>query len=449
LPCLFTMSDVIALVFDFDDTLAPDSTSGFLQDIGVDTAAFWNHQVAALLADDWDPVPAYLYRMITLSRDARHGVISRERLADWGGRLPLHDGVSSLFERLRRSVHATHPQIQLEFYLISSGIGDVLRATPIASEFTDIWASEFAYDEQGGIVFPRRVVSFTDKTRYLFHIQKGIVGSASRGKPFEVNRKIPEERLRVPLDQMIFVGDGYTDIPCFSLILKAGGFAFGVWDPRHRDKRSRAWGFIEDGRVSNLNQARYDEASELYPLLETALERLATRITACVMGGSGYAGAFDPLDTERMRLALALADTAWQAGEVPVGALLVDASGAVIGQGANRVISDSDPSAHAEIVALREAGKRLGNYRMPGATLYVTLEPCVMCVGALLHARLARIVYGASDPKTGACGSVLNVGALRQLNHQTSIEGGLLAHECGSILRRFFRARRAKDCLPS
>jgi len=273
------MSDVIALVFDFDDTLAPDSTSGFLHDMGVDTAAFWNDQVGPLLADDWDPVPAYLYRMIALSREGRHGLITRERLTDWGARLPLHDGVSSLFARLRRSMHATHPQIQLEFYLISSGIGDVVRATPIAHEFTDIWASEFVYDEQGGITFPRRVVSFTDKTRYLFQIQKGIVGPAVRGKPFEVNRKIAEDRLRVPFDQMAFVGDGYTDIPCFSLIRKAGGFAFGVWDPRQNDKRSRAWGFIEDGRVSNLNQARYDETSELYPLLEAALESLAARIT--------------------------------------------------------------------------------------------------------------------------------------------------------------------------
>lgn len=273
------MSDVIALVFDFDDTLAPDSTSGFLQDIGVDTAAFWTGRVDPLLADDWDPVPAYLYRMIELSREGRHGLITRERLADWGRRLPLHDGVSTLFERLRRSVHATHPKVKLEFYLISSGIGDVVRSTPIAHEFTDIWASEFVYDQQGGIAFPRRVVSFTDKTRYLFHIQKGIVGAAARGQPFEVNRKVPEDRLRVPFDQMAFVGDGYTDIPCFSLIRKAGGFAFGVWDPRHRDKRSRAWGFIEDGRVSNLNQARYDDASELYPLLEAALDSLAARIT--------------------------------------------------------------------------------------------------------------------------------------------------------------------------
>jgi len=273
------MSDVIALVFDFDDTLAPDSTSGFLQDIGVDTAAFWQTQVDPLLADDWDPVLAYLHCMIELSRAGKHGTITRARLADWGARLPLHDGVDTLFSRLRRTMQASHPQIKLEFYLISSGIGDIVRATPIAQKFTDIWASEFVYDESDAITFPRRVVSFTDKTRYLFHIQKGIVGATTRGKPFEVNRKVSEERLHVPFDQMVFVGDGYTDIPCFSLIRRAGGFAFGVWDPRHRNTRSRAWGFIEDGRVSNLNQARYGEDSELYPMLEAALESLATRIT--------------------------------------------------------------------------------------------------------------------------------------------------------------------------
>jgi len=162
------------------------------------------------------------------------------------------------------------------------------------------------------------------------------------------------------------------------------------------------------------------------------------------MAGECAGAAFDSLDVKWMRQALVLADMAWQAGEVPVGALLIDVSGQLIGQGVNRVIADSDPTAHAEIVALREAGQKLGNYRMPGATLYVTLEPCVMCVGAMLHARLARIVYGATDPKTGACGSVLNVAALRQLNHQTQIEGGVLAHECGDILRRFFRERRVK-----
>ncbi|WP_345797772.1 HAD family hydrolase [Castellaniella sp. MT123] len=273
------MADVIALVFDFDDTLAPDSTSGFLQEIGVDPDAFWRDQVGPLLDhEDWDPVPAYLYHMLELSRSGGYGRITRERLQDWGRRLPLHDGVDTLFDRLRASLRQAHPTVQLEFYLISSGIGDVLRGTPIAEQFSDIWASEFHYDATGAIDFPRRVVSFTDKTRYLFHIQKGIIGPESRNKPFEVNRKVAADKLRVPFEQMIFVGDGYTDIPCFSLIRRSGGVAFGVWDARHKEKRSRAWGFIEDGRVSNLNQARFDDAAELYPLLEAAVESLASKI---------------------------------------------------------------------------------------------------------------------------------------------------------------------------
>jgi len=158
----------------------------------------------------------------------------------------------------------------------------------------------------------------------------------------------------------------------------------------------------------------------------------------------GDKAAIAAADHARMAQALALAAAAAQAGEVPVGALIVAADGAVIGQGANRVIRDHDASAHAEIVALRDAGQRLANYRLPGASLYVTLEPCAMCVGAMLHARLARIVFGAPDPKTGACGSVLDLGACAQLNHHTQITGGVMAKECGDILRQFFRARRGK-----
>jgi FMN phosphatase YigB (HAD superfamily) len=282
------MADVIALVFDFDDTLAPDSTSGFLQDLGVDASLFWRDRVGPLLDhEDWDPVPAYLYRMLQLSQAGEHGPITRERLRDWGRRLPLHEGVVSLFDRLRSRLHQAHPTVQLEFYLISSGLGDVLRSTPHASQFTDIWASEFHYGADGAIDFPRRVVSFTDKTRYLFHIQKGIIGPDSRNKPFEVNRKVDADKLRVPFEQMIFVGDGYTDIPCFSLIRRSGGVAFGVWDPRHREKRSRAWGFIQEGRVSNLNQARFDENAELYQWLEEAVESLAMKI---VLSARTYRG---------------------------------------------------------------------------------------------------------------------------------------------------------------
>jgi len=154
------------------------------------------------------------------------------------------------------------------------------------------------------------------------------------------------------------------------------------------------------------------------------------------------ASAFSDADTYAMRLALELARQAQALGEVPVGAVVLDAAGKVIGQGFNRTITGHDPTGHAEIVALRQAAQAEGNYRLPEASLFVTLEPCAMCVGAILHARLARVVYAAADPKTGACHSVLNVPAIAQLNHQTQVEGGLLAQECGDLLRGFFRARR-------
>jgi tRNA(adenine34) deaminase len=152
-------------------------------------------------------------------------------------------------------------------------------------------------------------------------------------------------------------------------------------------------------------------------------------------------------DARYIRLALEEAQAAYDIGEVPVGALVVSAKGEILGRGYNRTIIDHDPTAHAEIVALRNAARQLENYRLPGITVYVTLEPCVMCIGAMLHARLARVVFGAYDPKTGACGSVLDVGAVPKLNHHTSVTGGVLAEPCGDLLRRFFRERRAKESI--
>lgn len=144
-----------------------------------------------------------------------------------------------------------------------------------------------------------------------------------------------------------------------------------------------------------------------------------------------------------MQLALQLAQAAAQAGEVPVGAIIVK-DGVVIGCGGNTPIGNHDPTAHAEIVAMREAAKHLGNYRLVDCTLYVTLEPCAMCCGAIQHARIARLVYGASDPKTGACGSVINIMAEPKLNHHTEVINGVLAEECGTVLTEFFRQRRLK-----
>lgn len=147
-------------------------------------------------------------------------------------------------------------------------------------------------------------------------------------------------------------------------------------------------------------------------------------------------------DSAFMQLALEQARHAWSLGEVPVGAVVV-LDGVVIASGFNQPIGRHDPTAHAEVNALRAAAEKLGNYRLPGCELYVTLEPCMMCSGAMLHARLARVIYGAPDPKTGVCGSVLNLFDQAQLNHHTEVVGGVMADEASAMLKAFFAERRS------
>jgi tRNA(adenine34) deaminase len=146
-------------------------------------------------------------------------------------------------------------------------------------------------------------------------------------------------------------------------------------------------------------------------------------------------------DNHWMRCALELAQQAQDQGEVPVGALVI-MDKQIIGEGWNQPIGLHDPSAHAEIAALRNAARGQRNYRLPGATLYVTLEPCVMCVGAIMHARIARVVYGATDPKSGAAGGRFSLLGSEQFNHRVEITGGVLADDCGNLLRNFFQSRR-------
>lgn len=159
-------------------------------------------------------------------------------------------------------------------------------------------------------------------------------------------------------------------------------------------------------------------------------------------GAAPVAPAVAPADEVFMRLALAQAERARLEGEVPVGAVVVK-DGEVIAVGYNQPIGRHDPTAHAEVNALRAAAEKLGNYRLPGCELYVTLEPCAMCSGAMMHARLARVVYAASDHKTGVCGSVLDLFAHEQLNHHAEVVGGVLAEEASAVLKSFFAERRA------
>lgn len=151
-------------------------------------------------------------------------------------------------------------------------------------------------------------------------------------------------------------------------------------------------------------------------------------------------------DEDWMRHALALAERAQhEDDEIPVGAVVVDAAGQVIGEGWNRNIAEHDPSAHAEIVAMRRAGQAIGNHRLLGCTLYITLEPCAMCAMAIVHARIARVVFGASDPKTGAAGGVFDLLADRRHNHRVEVAGGVLGEQAGTMLTAYFRAKRGKS----
>lgn len=272
------MQGIIAIIFDFDDTLAPDSTSGFLNKIGVDVPAFWRDEVQPLMDEYWDPIPAYLFKMIQLSNSGRIQPITKTALKEWGEQIEFYHGVTTVFDRLRDVVRNINSKLSLEFYMISSGIGEILKNTRIAHQFSDIWASDFAYDKNDHILFPKNIISFTDKTRYIFHVHKGLIGKEYKNKPFEVNKKFDEQFIRIPMNQMIVVGDGYTDVPCFSLVKNAGGIAIGVYDQENKTKWGRAWGFIEDGRVSNLVPSEYGEKSALVNSLTMAIESVARRV---------------------------------------------------------------------------------------------------------------------------------------------------------------------------
>ena len=274
------MQDTIAVVFDFDDTLAPDTTWGFLEHYGLNPRTFWQEKVDPLVADGWDPIPAYLYAMIEESKSRPPAErITREKLAAYGKNLRLHEGVTRIFGKLSRQAASVYPDAGLEFYVVSSGIREIIINTRISNRFTRIWSCDFLYHQHTGeILFPKNVISFTDKTRYLFQISKGLVGPEVDRLPLEVNRRVPDDKLRVPFKQMIYVGDGYTDVPCFSLILKQGGKAFGVFDPDRREKWRQAWGFIEDGRVSNLVPADFRKGSGLETSLLMAVYNISSEI---------------------------------------------------------------------------------------------------------------------------------------------------------------------------
>lgn len=271
------MTTNIGVVFDFDDTLAPDSMSAFLESIGVDPDGdFWPKRVQARVKKGWDPIPAQFHALVEESR-ARppRERITRERLARFGRSLELFEGVPQIFERLRKRASETNPDVEVEFYLVSCGIGEVIRSSRAARHFERIWASELHYDSEGAIDFTRVVVSHTEKTKFLHRISEGRLEGVERPGAY---RTRGATKVHVPLRQIVYVGDGFTDLPCFSLLADHAGVGLGVY----KEGTQKRWGALlrpsQRGRVENLARADYRTGSELSESILLAVESLCRLI---------------------------------------------------------------------------------------------------------------------------------------------------------------------------
>jgi hypothetical protein len=272
---------IVAVIFDFDDTLAPDSTSQLLEALGVEVPKFWHDEVEPLVRSGWDPVPAYLYRMIEWSHAGRFNEpLGRELIERAGQEIELYPGVDSLFERLQETMAALSAEIALEFYVVTSGLERLVAATSIGPMLTQLWGCELHYSDDGDALFPRNLVSFTDKTRYLFQIHKGLIASRAELDPFAVNTRVPAEQIRVPFSNMIYVGDGFTDVPCFSLVAGRGGIPLTVVDPNRRERWGKAWGFIEEGRSMNVCPTDFSPGCSTEMILSMALQSMCDRIAS-------------------------------------------------------------------------------------------------------------------------------------------------------------------------
>ncbi len=260
----------IALVFDFDETLAEESTTAFVKSLGIDVDYFWSKMVDSLLPLGWDPVPAYLYKLIDIANDYK---ITKKLLSDFGKNVVFKAGVESFFDNIKADVKKISPDTEIEFYIISSGIGEIVRNTKISKYFNDIWACEFYFDDNELIKFPRKIVSFTDKTRYIFQISKGMFGKEYEGKPYAVNIKVNKEYY-IPIKNMIYIGDGMTDVPCFSLLQRFGGTTIAVYDAQNSKAYGKAQNFKTEKRVNDLHNADYSKNSSLYNFIFESIKKM-------------------------------------------------------------------------------------------------------------------------------------------------------------------------------
>ncbi len=268
----------IAVVFDCDDTIAPDTTNWLLARYGIDTASFWA-AAGRLVKEGWDPPLAYMSLMLRESHPGgKLEKLTQGELARVAKEVPFFPGVPDVFVKLREAIES--PQtfrdagIQVEFYVISGGIEELIRHTVIARYLRDVWGCAFAWSPEGRLDGIKNSVTFTEKTRFLFQINKGLVGSGYRGDPYAVNAMVEEPR-PIPFENMIYLGDGPSDIPCMSVVQRFGGFVFGMLSD-HNPEKTYALGY---GRRAHVTvPADFLEPSHAFKQLKITMERIAKRI---------------------------------------------------------------------------------------------------------------------------------------------------------------------------
>jgi len=277
------MTTNIGLIFDFDDTLAPDSTTQLLEEHGIDPEEFWFTEFQSRVREGYDPTVAYLSLLLDKVGDDRPlGELTIEDLEAFGADLTetLYPGIPGLFDDIN-SIADEYEDITIDYYILSEGLEPIIQGTEIADRCEAVYASQLDADSEGIVQRIRRPISFTDKTRYLYEINKGITPEEARDNPYEVNTEVDPEERRIPFENMIYIGDGITDIPCFSLVKDRGGRVFGVIDSDDEgDEGTAKQRAIRDigspRRTGNLNDPMYGESGRLGSLLRLTIEGICT-----------------------------------------------------------------------------------------------------------------------------------------------------------------------------
>jgi hypothetical protein len=276
--------DIVALIFDFDDTLAPDSTTKLLQHHGVDTAVFWQKDVKALIGQGYDPPNAWLMLLLDMVAPGKPlDGLTNQKLREFGASLDsdFYPGLPDFFDEMKTEIATNFKNIELEFYIVSGGLWELITGSSIVRKyFRAVYGIHLdSGTPSGPLKYVKRVVTFTEKTRYIFEIHKGLDPAKTWVNPGLVNKFIPRDKRRIPLKNMIYVGDGLTDIPCFSLIKQNYGQSFGVFNPGKQGKPKEALEeFLQPDRVISMHSPNYRKDQDLGSMLRAAVAHAATAI---------------------------------------------------------------------------------------------------------------------------------------------------------------------------